>query len=50
MTQFKWEIKRYCFQCKAVERFMYCDNCGGHFCLAHCKREEDGPYHAKCCG
>jgi hypothetical protein len=41
----KW---RYCLQCKGVTCFTYCDNCGRYFCLDHCRRDEDGPYHKAC--
>ncbi len=31
----KWYIKRYCFHCKEVTRFLLCDNCSKYFCLNH---------------
>lgn len=56
----KWVIKRYCFRCQSVERFLRCDNCGPYFCLGHCEWEggeydglrhgPDVPIHKLCCG
>ncbi len=44
-----WQINRYCFQSKAVEKFFYCDNCGKYFCIPHHKHDlEYGPYHEDC--
>ena len=37
-------VKRYCFKCKKVQRFRYCDNCGHMFCLGHAFEETDGDW------
>lgn len=35
---------RYCFKCKRVTKFGYCDNCGKFFCLAHALEEVGGDW------
>ena len=35
-------IKRYCFHCKKVAKFGYCDNCSKMFCLSHAFKETEG--------
>lgn len=32
-------IKRYCFHCKKVEIFWYCDGCNKYFCASHSEWE-----------
>lgn len=55
-----WHVSRYCFKCKAVRKFLLCDNCGVAFCIdkSHCgwdaeygdfgHKYYDYPIHAKC--
>ena len=45
----KWQIMRYCFTGKTVEKFYYCDNCGKYFCRPHHDYDKEyGPYHKDC--
>ena len=33
------KTNRYCFHCKKVTLFIYCDNCGKMFCFNHAAEE-----------
>ena len=36
-----YNIKRYCFHCKKVTKFLRCDNCNKYFCLDHAEYDEE---------
>jgi hypothetical protein len=40
--EFNWWILRYCFYCKKVTKFLYCDDCHHYYCTNHAYYESEG--------
>lgn len=38
-TEIEFPIKKYCFYCKKVTKFITCINCGRRYCINHAKTE-----------